>query len=66
LELLKKFLGQSEKKQIDFKKNPKRYTDFNKVKDFISKFAYEIGSRKENFEAGHNYYYFDVLRIEEE
>ena len=63
---LKKFLRQTKKKRIDFKKNPKRYTDFNKVKDFILKIAFEIGSRKENFENEFNYYYFDVFRIEED
>ncbi len=66
LKLLKDFLSETEKKQKDFAKNPKKYSIYNKKKDFIIKFANEIGSRKENFEAEHIYYYFDVLRIEEE
>ena len=66
LGLLNDFLSESEKKQKDFTKNPKKYSIYNKKKEFILKFANEIGCHKENFKAEHNYYYFDVLRIEEE
>ena len=66
LKLLKDFLRETEKKQKDFTKNPKKYSIYNKKKEFILKFANEIGCHKENFEAEHNYYYFDVLRIEDE
>jgi hypothetical protein len=64
LKLLKDFLSLTEKKQQDFIRNPKKLPIYNKKKDFILKFANEIGARKENFEAEHIYYYFDVLRIE--
>ena len=66
LKLLKDFLRETEKKQKDFTKTPKKYSIYNKKKEFILKFANEIGCHKENFEAEHNYYYFDVLRIENE
>ena len=66
LKLLKDFLSETEKKQRDFTKTPKKYSIYNKKKEFILKFANEIGCHKENFEAEHNYYYFDVLRIEEQ
>ena len=66
LKLLKDFLSETEKKQKDFTKNPKKYSIYNKKKDFILKFANEIGCHKENFESQFIYYYFDVLRIEEE
>lgn len=66
LKLLKDFLSETEKKQKDFAKNPKKYSIYNKKKDFILKFANEIGCHKENFQAEYIYYYFDVLRIEDE
>ncbi|QEE14585.1 CopG family transcriptional regulator [Promethearchaeum syntrophicum] len=64
--LYKKYLELTPERKKNFKKNPKIYKDLNKVKDFLYEFEGEIGSRKENFEAEHIYYYFDVLRIEEE
>ena len=60
--IYKNYLGLSPKER----KNPKNQKEFTKVKDFLFKFESEIGSRKENFESEHIYYYFDVLRIEEE
>ncbi len=64
--LYKKYLELTPDKRKAFKKNPKVPKDLSKVKDFLFLFDDEIGSRKENFEAEHIYYYFDVLRIENE
>ena len=63
LSMYKKYLDLTPEKR---KKNIKNVRDFSKVKNFLLKFEIEIGSRKENFETEHIYYYFDVLRIEEE
>ena len=65
-DLYKKYLELTPDKRKAFKKNPKVPKVLSKVKDFLFLFEDEIGSRKENFEAEHIYYYFDVLRIEEE
>ena len=62
LSMYKKYLDLTPEKR---KKNIKNVRDFSKVKNFLLKFENEIGSRKENFEAEHIYYYFDVLRIED-
>ena len=64
--LYKKYLELTPEKLKSFKKNPRINKDLNKVKDFLFIFEDEIGCRKENFEAEHIYYYFDVLRIEDE
>ena len=63
--LYHKFLELPPERKKIFKKTPKSYKDLNKVKDFLYEFEGEIGSRKENFESEHIYYYFDVLRIKE-
>ena len=66
MSIFKDFLSETQKIQKDFMRNPKKYSKYNKKKDFIMKFKNEIGSRKENFAAEYIYYYFDVLCIEEE